>query len=113
MTVQFLLDKMAELKDQEAVAVGSNVITYGQLLTKYHDWLEWIKTEKIQQGEVVSIKSDYSADSISLFLALTHNRNIIVPLSNDSKAHFDTFCDIAQNQYDIILGDGPDRKSVV
>ncbi|MBJ2138094.1 long-chain fatty acid--CoA ligase [Paraglaciecola chathamensis] len=107
MTVQFLLDKMAELKDQEAVAVGSNVITYGQLLTKYHDWLEWIKTEKIQQGEVVSIKSDYSADSISLFLALTHNRNIIVPLSNDSKAHFDTFCDIAQNQYDIILGDGP------
>ncbi|MEI8649790.1 hypothetical protein P4S73_21005 [Paraglaciecola sp. Hal342] len=66
MTVQFLLDKMAELKDQEAVAVGSNVITYGQLLTKYHDWLEWIKTEKIQQGEVVSIKSDYEVPIVFL-----------------------------------------------
>lgn len=105
MTVQFLLDKMSEFSTQEAVAVGSNIITYGELLEKYHDWLNWIYSENIKPGEVVSIKSDYSADSISLFLALTQNRNIIVPLSNDSKAHFETFCDIAQNQYDIILSD--------
>mgnify|MGYP003668926129 FL=1 len=71
MTVQFLLDKMSELSTQEAVAVGSNIITYGELLEKYHDWLNWIDSESIKSGEVVSIKSDYSADSISLFLALT------------------------------------------
>ncbi|WP_339770983.1 fatty acid--CoA ligase family protein [uncultured Paraglaciecola sp.] len=105
MTVQFLLDKMSELETQEAVAVGSNIITYGELLEKYHNWLDWIAKENIRPGEIVSIKSDYCAESISLFLALAHNRNIIVPLSNDSKAHFETFCDIAQNQYDIIVSE--------
>ncbi|WP_166422762.1 fatty acid--CoA ligase family protein [Paraglaciecola sp. 20A4] len=105
MTVQFLLDKMSELETQEAVAVGNNIITYGELREKYHNWLGWIAKEKIRPGEVVSIKSDYCAESISLFLALTHNRNIIVPLSNDSKAHFETFCEIAQNQYDIIVSE--------
>ena len=106
MTVQFLLDKMSELQEQPAVAVGDNIITYSQLLNKYHVWLNWLVQEKIQAGEVVSIKSDYSADSIALFLALAHNGNIIVPLSNDSVAHFDEFCDVAQNQYDIILNGG-------
>ena len=85
MTVQFLLDKMSELETQEAVAVGSNIITYGELLEKYHNWLDWIAKENIRPGEIVSIKSDYCAESISLFLALAHNRNIIVPLSNDLK----------------------------
>lgn len=106
MSVQFLLDKMSQLGEQPAVAVGDEIISYQQLLTKYHSWQKWLLDQSIPAGAVVSIKSDYSADSISLFLALAANANIIVPLSNDSKAHFDEFCGVAQNQYDIILDAG-------
>ncbi len=37
---------------------------------------------KIKKGEVVSILSNYSFESIALFIALYKNKNIIVPISN-------------------------------
>lgn len=101
MTVQFLLNKMTELKDQDAVAVGDKKITFQQLSDKFLVWQAWLIDKKIQPGKVVTIKGDYSDDVIALFLALADNRNIVVPLSHDSTPHYAEFCSIAEHEYDI------------
>jgi len=79
--------------------------SYKQLLTAYTNFSHWLKKNNIPEGAVVSFDGDYSPASIGLFLALSQNKNIIVPLSHDSKRHFIEFRDIASTEYDIALVD--------
>jgi acyl-CoA synthetase (AMP-forming)/AMP-acid ligase II len=106
MIVDFLLDKMAEQQHQPAIVVGSQTISFSQLSKKFYAWQEWLAQECIQTGSVVALKGDYSVNSVSLFLALAENRNIIVPLSTDSQPQYQEFNDIAQPEYDICFSDG-------
>jgi acyl-CoA synthetase (AMP-forming)/AMP-acid ligase II len=105
MTVEFLLEKMSQLKYQNAVAVESDSITFKQLSDKFYLWQKWITDNKVPHGGVVTLKGEYSGDIISLFLALIDNANIIVPLSSDSETHYIEFCDIAEHEYDICFKD--------
>ena len=54
--------------------------TYVDLMTWTKEYYAIIKGT-IEQGDVVAIQSDYSVNSISLFLALIENKNIIVPIT--------------------------------
>jgi acyl-CoA synthetase (AMP-forming)/AMP-acid ligase II len=112
MTVQFLLDKMSELKDQSAVAVNDNKISFQQLSDKFFVWQAWLVDNNIQVGKVVTVKGDYSDDVIALFLALADNRNIVVPLSLDSKSQYAEFCSIAEHEYDIEFIDDQAKLTV-
>ena len=53
----------------------------------------------------MSIKWDYSADAIALFLALADYKAIIIPLSNDSATQFDEFSEIGQVEYEFVAVD--------
>jgi acyl-coenzyme A synthetase/AMP-(fatty) acid ligase len=57
----------------------------------------------VVSGEVVAITGDYSPDAIALVIALILNRNIIVPLSPVSRAHFSEYYDISHTQVVIDL----------
>ena len=46
-------------------------------------------SSKINKGDVVCVQSDYSFESISLFLALMQNSCIIVPIVTTTEAEFD------------------------
>lgn len=105
MIVDFLLDKMAEQQHKPAVAVGNQRISFAQLSEKFTSWQKWLKQQDVHPGAVVTLKGDYSVNTISLFLALAENRNIIVPLSSDSKPQYQEFSDIAQPEYDISFKD--------
>jgi acyl-coenzyme A synthetase/AMP-(fatty) acid ligase len=62
-----------------------------------------LKRNDIKPGAVVSFDGDYSPEAIALLLALTKNKNIIVPLSTDSQHKFSEFREIASTEYDITL----------
>ncbi len=66
--------------DKSSVISGNQTYTYNQLSDAI---LELRKTAiaPITAGEVVAILSDYSFESVALFLALMQNRNIIVPIT--------------------------------
>ncbi|WP_414828059.1 ANL family adenylate-forming protein [Alteromonas sp. H39] len=104
--IAFFLEQMQQAPEHEAVVSDAVRISNEELLVKIDLFRSWIKQEAIHQGAVVSFNGDYSADAIALFFALADNKNIIVPLSNDSAAHFDEFRDIAQTEFDIELGNG-------
>lgn len=101
--MDFFLQRMDAARAEEALVTVAGSSTYDELLAAFQKKQDWLAAHQIRQGKVVSFDGDYSLDSISLFLALAANGNIIVPLSKDSQAHHQEFRDIAQTEYDILL----------
>ena len=104
--INYFLQKMRDTPTHQALVSSRFSATYEQLLASYENFTSWITQNNIPTGAVVSFDGDYSPLSISLFLALTKNKNIIVPLSRDSRHHFSEFREIAATEYDISLIDG-------
>ncbi len=102
----FFRQKIEEAGDRQAIATADGIATYAELLVSYRQSASWLVDQNVPPGKVVSFDGDYSLDSISLFLALAANQNVIVPLSKDSKVHFDEFREIAETEYDISLSGG-------
>ncbi len=101
--IDFFMKALHEHPSHEAVVSDSMRITYGQLAEKIVEFEQWISDHAIPPGAVVSFDGDYSATAIALFMSLANNANVVVPLSSDSKAHFNTFREIAETEYDIRL----------
>ena len=99
--IDFLLQKLEAARCEEALVTATSRVTYAELLAAFQQILDWLAAQNIRRGQVVSFDGDYSLHSISLFLALAANGNIIVPLSKDSQAHHHEFRDLAQTEYDI------------
>ena len=104
--INYFLQKMQENPSHQALVASGFSATYEELLNTYKGYNEWLEQNNIPQGAVVSFDGDYSPQSISLLLALTKNKNIIVPLSRDSRNHFSEFREIAATEYDISLKEG-------
>ncbi|HED36493.1 MAG TPA: long-chain fatty acid--CoA ligase [Gammaproteobacteria bacterium] len=103
--IDYFLQKMQGDPSHQALLSSDFSANYEELLNQYEDFNKWLEQNNIPEGAVVSFDGDYSPLSISLFLALTNNKNIIVPLSRDSRNHFEEFRDIASTEYDISLLD--------
>lgn len=101
--IDFLLQKMRETPDHQAIVSSEFSATYKQIFDSCDEIITWLGENKIPQGAVVSFDGDYSPLAIALFLALAQNKNIIVPLSRDSRHHFDEFREIASTEYNIAL----------
>src|SRR6185295_732233 len=104
--LDWLLDRLAEGADQTAVAAGANVCTYRALLEKVQRWTRVLVDGGIA-GRVVSIEAEYGAETIAAFLAAANTGNVLVPISNDSRAHLDEFLRIAEVEYRLF----PQRES--
>lgn len=101
--INYFLEKMRESPSHEAVVVPGPSASYGQLLEQMNGFASWLHEKNIPEGAVVSFDGDYSPLSIALFLALARNKNIVVPLSQDSRRHFVEFREIATTEFDISL----------
>jgi len=104
--LEFLLGKMQGAGDREAIVTPAETVSYAELLASHRQSLSWLREQNVSAGKVVSFDGDYSLISISFFLALAANQNIIVPLSKDSQANFDEFRQIAETEYDLSFKSG-------
>ena len=78
--MNWFIDNFKNFDEKIAIVHNETSYTYTQLFKKISE----IKIEllpQIKQGEVISILSDYSFESIALLLALYQNKNIIVPIT--------------------------------
>ncbi|MEJ2681995.1 MAG: fatty acid--CoA ligase family protein [Gammaproteobacteria bacterium] len=99
----YFLDKIRATPDHVAFQSDTERATHQQLSEKIAFFEQWLTQNEVGPGRVVSFDGDYSLESIALFLALTNNRNIVVPLSLDSHHHFEEFRHIACTEFDISL----------
>ena len=96
--IDWLLNRLADAGDQTAVAMGSNIATYQNLLDRVGQWERLLAARGIA-GRVVSIEAEYSVDAVAAFLAATNAGNVLVPISNASHAHRDEFLGVAEVEY--------------
>ncbi|GAB5415434.1 MAG: fatty acid--CoA ligase family protein [Congregibacter sp.] len=101
----FLFERLAAGGDSQGVVHGDEITTHRELYSLTEQFREAL-AGKIPRGAVVSFNGDYSSDAIALFLALFRLGSIIVPLSSDSRAHFDEYRNIAEVELEVRIQDG-------
>jgi acyl-coenzyme A synthetase/AMP-(fatty) acid ligase len=86
-----LTNKLVQFKQNVCLHSGDNSWTYAELLDKVNNLkYELSEGHQITSGQVVGLIGDYSFESISYFLALLDNGNIIIPITNTIQAEINS-----------------------
>src|ERR1035441_3534348 len=98
--MDWIIEHIKSKGEQVAIIYKEREFSYRQLseqIKKYSDEV----FHKIPQGAVVAIISDYSFESIALFFALYHNRNIIVPITSKISTIIEERLNVSSCSYSI------------
>lgn len=101
----FILEKMEENRDREAVVSPEGRVPYGDLLDRTQGCLMDLDSYSIREGSVVAIVADFSADSIAMLLALILKGCVVVPISRTILDR-EKYRTIAQCQFVVDIGGG-------
>lgn len=102
--MNWIIEKIENKGEQTAVIFQENEYNYFQLATQIKQYYEEIKN-KIPQGSIISIISDYSFEAIALFFALYENKNIIVPITTKVKNEIEDRLIVAGCDYSATIED--------
>lgn len=102
--MNWLFEKMKEDGSKNAIIFKGKEYTYEALVEQIEDYYIII-SKQINRGEIVSIISDYSFQSIALFFALYENRNIIVPITTKINQEIVDRIRVANSDYRIEIDD--------
>ncbi len=83
--ISFLHERFAENKEAEAIIWNETVYSYNWLEDRINYYLGYLGQHNVQPGSVVSLKGDFTPNSIALFLALTEKNCILIPLTSSVK----------------------------
>ena len=103
--IDFLQDVFAANTDRDAIVWHDQVFSYGWLADRLRYWIDRLQFENVSPGSVVALEADFTPNSIALFLALTEQRCIVVPLTASVSASRDDFVGIAQVEVSICIDD--------
>ena len=105
MHIDFLRERFASAKDQDALIWRDRAYSYAHLLGEVDDWAERLKSEGVAAGSVVSIEADFSPKAIALMLALIEHACIVVPLSSSVEPQKPELRSVAQVEVIITIAD--------
>jgi long-chain acyl-CoA synthetase len=101
------ITKFERYSQNPAIIWNDSTVTYENLIAKYRQALDFIRTGGVKEGEVISLIGDFTPNTIALIFALIENNNIIVPFNHSLKesehVKFDIACiqkEITVNAYD-------------
>ncbi len=112
MPASWLLDRMAQWRDQPAIAWRDRVESYGDLLDRVAGWQERLEREGAKPGQVVALDGDYSPSACALMLALIQRRAVVVPLTETARHHRSEWFDIAEVQAEITIDENDEPRIV-
>jgi len=107
MSIDWLLGRMAQWKEDRAIAWSDEVITYGGILEEVARWEGRLGAYGLLPGNVVALTADYTPKACALLLALVQRDMVVVPLTHDVRVHWEEFFSIAQVEAII----APDREN--
>lgn len=106
MTIQWLLDRMAEHGDKPAIVWHDTSYSYSDLLARVEHWSDELAQRDVGPGQIVALEGDYSPNACALMLALIQLRTIIVPLTRAVRMHREDFLATAEVQAIIDFDEG-------
>jgi len=111
MGIGWLIERMAQWKDEPAIVWHDRLYTYSQVLEAVAFWSDQLNAEGVLSGDVVALEGDYSPSACALLIALISQKNIIVPLAAVAGSHREEFMDTAEAQV-VISFDEQDQYNV-
>ncbi|NCC32050.1 MAG: long-chain fatty acid--CoA ligase [Chloroflexia bacterium] len=105
MSIAWLLERMQQWSDRNAIVWRDQAYTYGTLVGQVQTWADELDRHDVGPGLVVTLEGDYSPNAVSLLLALIDRQAIVVPLTRSVEAHRDEFLAIAEVQVVISFDD--------
>ena len=109
-SIQWLLDRMAEAQERDAIIWRERHFTYADLLDLVEESRKALDTSGVPSGQVVSLEADYSPRAVAMLLALIERAAILVPLTAAVSAERAEFLDIAEVQIRILIDAGDDWR---
>ena len=98
MNLDWLLERMAQRGDAEAVIDGAVSHSYASLLAAVSKWTTAFADQGVT-GRVVSIEAEYGLDAIAAIIGAAIGGNILVPISMAADAHRDMFLALAEVEF--------------
>lgn len=91
MPAGWLVERLAEWKDEEAFIWRGAAFDYGWVRENISFWQAELERNGVPSGSVVALEADYSPRACTLLLALINNGNIVVPLASAMAAQKEDF----------------------
>ena len=100
--MHWIIKRIENFDEQSAIVYQGNIYKYIQLATQIKKYYDVVKN-KLPQGSIISIISDYSFESIALFFALVENQNIIVPITTKVILERDERLKVSGSDYSVYI----------
>ena len=108
MRESWLLDRIRQWGDREAVVGDGGTIRYDELIGGVGAWGNVLDEDGVARGSVVAFDGDFSERTISLLLALIAHGCIAVPLASAAEGQKEEFLDLATVDFVVdCRGPGP------
>jgi long-chain acyl-CoA synthetase len=105
MAIDWLLERMAQWRDEAALIRSDRSSTYREILELVGTWRLQLDEHGVQSGQVVALRGDYTPRACALLLALVDRGAIVVPLTESVEVHRDEFLQTAQVEVEISFDD--------
>jgi len=96
--VDFLLNTFRENADKDAIVWQETTYSYHWLLDRIAHWRSVVRENKVTPGTVVILESDFTPNSVALFLTLIESACVLVPLTFAVGAKRDEFIEVAEGE---------------
>ena len=101
--IKFLIEVFKENLDSNSVIWKDRSYSYSWLLDRIAGWKSFLNDNNVAAGDVVSLKGDFSPESIACMLALIDNSNIVVPFTQSVELSSSRKYEIAQVEKQIVI----------
>ncbi len=105
MAREWLLERMASWKDRPALIWRDRPFSFGRLLDLVAAWQSRLDAQDVRPGQVVMLESDFSPNSIALFLSLISRKAIAVPTMNLVEAQRKEYQRIGEAKWNVVFDD--------
>jgi len=109
-SLDWLLERMAQHDSAAAVIEGSAVHSYEALLAAVSRWTTAF-ADREMIGRVVSVEAEYGLEAIAATIGAAVGGNVLVPISMAADARRDTFLAMADVEFRVIPADA--RRPIV
>jgi long-chain acyl-CoA synthetase len=88
---------------------GQETTSYSELTQLCQQWRDWLAAHDVEDGSVVALRCDYSADAIALFLALIDRSAIVIQAGLARGGKLDAI--VTEGQAEVVIELQPGRTA--
>jgi acyl-coenzyme A synthetase/AMP-(fatty) acid ligase len=110
--MEWLIDRFREGSTSVAFIHNDKKTTYEMVVCQVEKFTKILLSKGVSSGDLVIVHGDYSPHIFSIILALAINKNIIIPLTNESIVEIDSVLSVSGSDWIIKLTEDEDELNI-